>query len=156
MSDGRGQIRYISRSGYRFLKVYFGDAAREKLPPTLRQWLKSAAVGPPMLVSKAGGQLSVRLVEPRSNAGICILLSQSTAHPASVATDERRLTAREIEVLEWVAEGKSNEVIGKILGTSTATVRKHLQNIFSKLEVDNRTSAARCFREAESTKSPLV
>jgi DNA-binding NarL/FixJ family response regulator len=52
------------------------------------------------------------------------------------------LTAREAEVLLWVAQGKSNPEIGSILGTAENTVKKHLQHIFEKVGVDNRNAAA--------------
>ena len=51
------------------------------------------------------------------------------------------LTAREAEVLLWVAQGKTNVEIGTILGTSENTVKKHLQNIFEKLGIDSRNAA---------------
>ena len=52
------------------------------------------------------------------------------------------LTAREHEVLHWVAEGKANGDIGQILGCCENTVKKHLQHIFLKLGVETRTAAA--------------
>ncbi len=52
------------------------------------------------------------------------------------------LTPREAEVLRWIAEGKSNHDIGVILGASTRTICKHVEHIFSKLSVENRTAAA--------------
>src|ERR1041385_1815110 len=51
------------------------------------------------------------------------------------------LTLREREVLEWLARGKSNSQIGAILGISAATVSKHLEHIYPKLGVENRTAA---------------
>jgi DNA-binding CsgD family transcriptional regulator len=45
------------------------------------------------------------------------------------------LTAREAEVLSWVARGKSNADIGYTVGCSTAMVKKHLQRVFDKLNV---------------------
>ncbi|WP_232465323.1 helix-turn-helix transcriptional regulator [Oleiphilus messinensis] len=56
--------------------------------------------------------------------------------------DSLDLTAREAEVLLWIAKGKSNGEIGTILGVSPRTVNKHLEQIFRKLSVENRTSAA--------------
>jgi DNA-binding response OmpR family regulator/DNA-binding CsgD family transcriptional regulator len=53
-----------------------------------------------------------------------------------------RLTAREAEVLYWVAQGKTNRDIGEILGTSPKTVTKHLEHVFEKLGVETRTAAA--------------
>ena len=54
----------------------------------------------------------------------------------------RVLTLRESEVLRWLAQGKSNAEIGTILGISAATVSKHLEHIYPKLGVENRTAAA--------------
>ena len=53
-----------------------------------------------------------------------------------------KLTPREAEVLFWISQGKSNHDIGVILGTKTGTICKHVEHIFSKLNVENRTSAA--------------
>ncbi len=52
------------------------------------------------------------------------------------------LTMREAEVLIWIARGKSNRDISDILGISPRTVNKHLEQIFTKLGVENRASAA--------------
>lgn len=52
------------------------------------------------------------------------------------------LTHRESEVLLWIARGKSNRDIGEILGLSPRTVNKHLEQVYSKLGVENRASAA--------------
>ena len=53
-----------------------------------------------------------------------------------------RLTAREAEVLYWVVKGKTNRDIGDILGSSPATVKKHLERVYEKLGVETRTAAA--------------
>ena len=52
------------------------------------------------------------------------------------------LTAREAEVLLWVAQGKSNPEISTILGAAENTIKKHLHNVFEKIGVDNRNAAA--------------
>jgi DNA-binding CsgD family transcriptional regulator len=57
-------------------------------------------------------------------------------------TGNVRLTPREREVLHWVSEGKTNQEIGIILGTSWRTVRKQLESVFQKLSVETRTAAA--------------
>ena len=51
------------------------------------------------------------------------------------------LTPRELAVLRLVAEGRSNKVIGKALFVSEVTVKSHVQSIFRKLHVLNRTEA---------------
>jgi DNA-binding NarL/FixJ family response regulator len=52
------------------------------------------------------------------------------------------LTEREAEVLVWIARGKSNRDIGAILDCSPRTINKHLEQIYQKLDVENRTAAA--------------
>jgi DNA-binding NarL/FixJ family response regulator len=52
------------------------------------------------------------------------------------------LTGREAEVLLWISRGKTNRDIGDILGLSPRTVNKHLEQVFVKLGVENRASAA--------------
>jgi len=52
------------------------------------------------------------------------------------------LTAREREVLKLVASGRANKEIGATLGISERTVKTHISNIFSKLELTDRTQAA--------------
>jgi len=52
-----------------------------------------------------------------------------------------KITRREAEVLFWVAKGKTDWEIAQILGISERTVNKHLEQIYRKLEVNNRTAA---------------
>lgn len=52
-----------------------------------------------------------------------------------------KLTDREAEVLYWLAQGKTNRDIGQILSMSPRTVNKHLEAVFRKLNVENRTTA---------------
>jgi len=55
---------------------------------------------------------------------------------------ELGLTERESHVLHWIANGKTNREIAEILEMSPRTVNKHLEQIFPKLGVENRTAAA--------------
>lgn len=52
-----------------------------------------------------------------------------------------QLSDRELEVLRWVAKGRSNREIGKTLDISGRTVQGHLANVFAKLHVSSRTEA---------------
>lgn len=54
----------------------------------------------------------------------------------------KHLTKREVEILRLVAEGLTNEEIGKRIFISEKTVKTHLTNIFDKLKVNNRFKAA--------------
>jgi DNA-binding NarL/FixJ family response regulator len=68
------------------------------------------------------------------------------ATPGAVASDRYDsafgLTGREVEVLAQVAQGCSNLEVGKRLGMQEATVKRHVYNIFGKLNVSNRAAAA--------------
>lgn len=55
--------------------------------------------------------------------------------------DDLGLTPRETEILDLVAEGKTNPEIAKILGIAPTTVRRHLENVYAKLGVHTRTAA---------------
>ena len=68
--------------------------------------------------------------------------SHSDQRGGKAALGSPELTPRESEVLFWISKGKSNHDIGVILGAKTGTVCKHVEHIFSKLNVENRTSAA--------------
>ncbi|MEL6127648.1 MAG: helix-turn-helix transcriptional regulator, partial [Pseudomonadota bacterium] len=52
------------------------------------------------------------------------------------------LSAREREVLEWVAKGKSNSAIAKIIGVSIHSVDAYMRRIYAKLGVNERVTAA--------------
>jgi DNA-binding NarL/FixJ family response regulator len=59
-----------------------------------------------------------------------------------------RLTAREQEVLGLLAEGMTNAQLADALFISERTANRHVSNIFTKLDVHNRTQAARIAMEA--------
>src|SRR4029450_5110915 len=69
-------------------------------------------------------------------------VSHSAQRGVNAGLGSPELTPREAEVLFWISEGKSNRAIGIILGAKTGTICKHVEHIFSKLNVENRTSAA--------------
>ncbi len=68
------------------------------------------------------------------------LLRRARQRPQPSRTD---LTRRELEVLAVLAEGLTNQEIAARLHLSENTVKYHLQNIYDKLQVTNRTEAAR-------------
>lgn len=73
-----------------------------------------------------------------------IVRDQSVPREAAPQMDEsiKALTKREMEILRLVAEGLTNEEIGKKIFISEKTVKTHLTNIFDKLKVNNRFKAA--------------
>jgi DNA-binding response OmpR family regulator/DNA-binding CsgD family transcriptional regulator len=73
---------------------------------------------------------------------LVVLTESSNGAAIEALSLQFRLTAREAEVLYWVAQGKTNRDIGDILGTRPKTITKHLEHVFEKLGVETRTAAA--------------
>jgi DNA-binding NarL/FixJ family response regulator len=67
----------------------------------------------------------------------------SSLRSTSQDSPQRLITERELEILQYVAEGLSNSQIGKQLWVTEQTVKFHLSNIYRKLNVSNRTEASR-------------
>ena len=88
------------------------DSAREALMECIRQVHGGETCIPPMLAAKLADRVS-----------------------------GETLSAREIEVLQRIAAGKSNKEIGAELFISEGTVKTHVKSIFSKLDVVSRTEA---------------
>ena len=77
----------------------------------------------------------------REQKSICLLLEQG-AKSIAPAHSPGLLTQRQVEVLSWVARGKTNAEIARILSLKPGTIGKYLERIFPKLGVENRTAAA--------------
>jgi DNA-binding NarL/FixJ family response regulator len=67
--------------------------------------------------------------------------SPATEAPGEVGAGARSLSPREREILKLLARGLSNADVARALSVSRATVRTHLEHIYEKLEVSNRTEA---------------
>ena len=75
------------------------------------------------------------------------IVAQAAHSRAYVVVPRRKtgmhgLSQREVEILRWVAQGKSNSVIADILELAPGTVDTYLRRVFEKLDVSDRTSAA--------------
>jgi len=66
----------------------------------------------------------------------------------------RGLTARECEVVGWIAQGKRDAEIGAILGCATKTVSKHVERVLAKLGAETRLAAARTASEVLQDEPP--
>lgn len=76
---------------------------------------------------------SLRLVQPHLDAGLKRALNGSPARAL--------LSPRELEILAYVRGGTSTKDIAAALWVSPSTVRKHLENVYTKLDVHGRTEA---------------
>jgi len=107
-----------------------------------------ADVGEPFieLLQQAGLQSNLRVYVQKILAAIG---SAEPSAPAGGSNLPEALSEREREVLELLALGKTNKEIAQSLFLATGTVKKHLNNIYSKLGVSNRTE---CTRRAQEMK----
>jgi NarL family two-component system response regulator LiaR len=80
--------------------------------------------------------------EPFLHPSIARKVLEELSHPAGSPPTPEPLTERELEVLQLVAQGLSNQAIAEKLVIGDATVRTHIGNIFSKLHLANRVQAA--------------
>lgn len=129
----------------RWLPTYF-DCAPGDVPPRLLGWLRGVAQGGetrPLSTPRGARQL-VCTLQGRTvdDDWLVVLREVSDAATVEATMSAFRLTMRESEVLYWVVKGKTNRDIGDILGSSPATVKKHLERVYEKLGVETRTAAA--------------
>lgn len=120
------------------------DLQMRTLAPQLRAWL---APGPAMhseLRIEGPDQALLMRFQGLSESGQVLFRLREANRPdeASLLKGQLGLTERESEVLYWVANGKTNREVAEILGMSPRTVNKHLEQVFAKLGVENRTAAA--------------
>lgn len=111
----------------------------------IKRWLeRHPAQGNTLKLQEPPCDLSVTFIGDEKNNGFLLRLikdnEQNTTQNFKTAFG---VTNRESQVLDWIAKGKTNREIALILDMSPRTVNKHLEQIFKKLEVDNRTCAAR-------------
>lgn len=114
-----------------------------ELPLFFKSWLKKAQVGDDVVIKNSKPQLKVKLENENDDTFIFTILKEATKiNENEILAKAFSLTDRESEVLYWVCQGKSNKDLALILGISPRTVNKHLESVFEKMYVENRTSAA--------------
>lgn len=134
------------------LLAAWGGGKTGLLPTAVEEWVKREIAvfhhedlwkSPRRPLRLTGGDsvLVLRLASSPGGTGHVILIEERPK-PLAAMNTVRRLSPREREVLDWIASGKSNDEIAKILSVSIHTVRNHVKNILALLGVDNRTSAA--------------
>lgn len=83
----------------------------------------------------------IEILTPYIHCAFVRMLGNERQEQFEIAPSDRLITAREIEILQWVRDGKSNQEIGHILNISPLTVKNHVQKILKKLNVQNRAQA---------------
>lgn len=146
MATPEGKILFARSGALRWLRRFYSRPARVGvLPRLICRWLQkeNSPNGQRSLVATMGrSALFIRKFEPHPPDSLALLLELSPRVAVERSRRHRPLTTRENDVLRWIAAGKSNSEMADILGLSASTVGKHLERIFRKLGVHNRTAAA--------------
>jgi DNA-binding CsgD family transcriptional regulator len=124
--DADGGIAFASEVAEALVDEFFTPGAvAHRVPPELAAWFGS---GSPRLTRRGPGR--VLMIE---RVGDTVLLRATEA--------EAQLTRREVEVLSWVARGRTNQEVARLVRAAPGTVRKHLEHINAKLGVSTRSAA---------------
>lgn len=83
----------------------------------------------------------LELIMPHLHCGL-IRVTTNRKSVVEATRNNKKITGRESEILQWVHMGKTNWEISSILDISPLTVKNHVQNILRKLDVQNRSQAA--------------
>src|SRR5581483_4611727 len=147
--SGQGKIVWATPQAQRLLSENLGANAAEEfaLPEPMLQWLAQMQKGKTKAKSQIAfpenEQLQLQYMGKLGpNEFLLRLAKDSSADTPAEFSSELGLTTREGEVLSWLSKGKTNRDIAQILGLSPRTVDKHLEQIYAKLGVENRTAAA--------------
>ena len=149
--SSQGRIMWATPQAQKLLSdnLPAGGGDELVLPQPMLQWLEQArktrtGTKTPALASFPNNE-ALRLQymgKLGPNEFLLRLAKDSGSSLPQEFSKELGLTSREGEVLSWLSKGKTNRDIAQILGLSPRTVDKHLEQIYSKLGVENRTAAA--------------
>jgi DNA-binding response OmpR family regulator/DNA-binding CsgD family transcriptional regulator len=148
--SGQGRILWATPQAQKLLTATLAADADDEflLPEPVPQWLAQVQEGKAaskVATASFPGNEQLRLHYMGTlgpNEFLLRLAKDAGTETPAEFSSELGLTTREGEVLSWLSKGKTNRDIAQILGLSPRTVDKHLEQIYSKLGVENRTAAA--------------
>ncbi len=143
-----GKVRWSTPQATRLVNAATGtDDGLEAVSAEIGRWMKErdAIAGDGSFTIHQTGQSNLQVAYLGTigpDEYLFRLSTESRLRDDEILRQHFSLTQRESEVLLWIAKGKANRDIGEILGLSARTVTKHLEQIYVKLGVENRASAA--------------
>ena len=144
--DINGSVVWSTDYARKLLASHSDDPTwmQSQLPDQVKAWLCHRPEKHSSLQLKGLNKpLQINLLGRPSPGEYLMRLLDDDELVARAALKERfELTEREAEVLFWLSRGKTNREIGQILSMSPRTVNKHLEPVYRKLSVENRTTAA--------------
>ncbi|MEH3148641.1 MAG: response regulator transcription factor [Methylobacterium frigidaeris] len=141
-----GAVRWCTPQAARLLRdldpVPARAAGDPALPDGALAWLRAGAAAALALTGPDGRRFQLSRIGQVDRDEILLRLALDGGGEIERLQRALGLTRREAEVLLWVSRGKASRDIGEILSLSPRTVTKHLEQIYAKLGVENRTSAS--------------
>jgi DNA-binding CsgD family transcriptional regulator len=146
IANSQGEVLFATLKTRAILQVFFADLSGDLIPNQIRTWLIHGDTSEPLVVRHPkNGEIEIHNFLLSPSVGLSLMrIKNRTVQQGPKALLALGLTARQAEVLYWITEGKTNPEIAIILDTSPGTVKKHAANLYAKLGVPTRTSAARC------------
>ena len=142
--DAKGNILWSTPNTHSLLASYGADQQwiSTTLPIYIAPWLEAGAIEP-LLIEDLSEPLLVKTMDKElAEERLLVIEPANKPKEEDLLREKFELTPRESEVLTWISRGKTNQEIAMILDFSPRTVNKHLEQIFRKLGVENRTTAA--------------
>ena len=142
--DATGNILWSTPNTHSLLASYGADQQwiSTTLPIYIAPWLEAGAKEP-LLIEDLSEPLLVKTMDKElAEERLLVIEPANKPKEEDLLREKFELTPRESEVLVWISRGKTNQEIAMILDFSPRTVNKHLEQIFRKLGVENRTTAA--------------
>ena len=142
--DATGNILWSTPNTHSLLAGYGADQQwiSTTLPIYISPWLEAGAIEP-LLIEDLSEPLLVKTMDKElAEERLLVIEPANKPKEEDLLREKFELTPRESEVLVWISRGKTNQEIAMILDFSPRTVNKHLEQIFRKLGVENRTTAA--------------
>lgn len=150
-----GRIIFRTDKARSLLMKYFKPRSHDsnQLPEELSQWARGQKSllamendvplpSGPYVAENEEGLLTIRFMDNNRGEGDMLLFEEKQKTPAAMRLQSLGLTPREAEALYWISRGKTYSEAAAILNISPRTIHKHLEKIYDKLGVENRTSAS--------------
>jgi DNA-binding CsgD family transcriptional regulator len=146
IANSSGEVLFATRKTRAILRAFFVEIADNLIPNEIRTWLIKGDRNRPLIIRHPKkGEIEICSFSLSPSESLSLMrIDHRLVRQGPKALLTLGLTAREAEVLFWITEGKTNPEIAIILDASPGTVKKHAANLYAKLGVPTRTSAARC------------
>ncbi|MER2491623.1 response regulator [Catenovulum sediminis] len=141
--DNKGKLAWATPQVYELIEKVFPaeNTPWQQIEPQIESWLATENRAN-LELSADESALQVIYERKQDELHLLRLAKAKTQRTPKHLQDALPITKREAEVLYWLSHAKTNWEISQILEMSPRTVNKHLEQIFKKLAVDNRTAAA--------------